>query len=306
MIGTFKDILARAKDVGEKKRAVIAAPGRRHLELLDAAVKAGLIAPVLVGDKKTLEDLCKHTSLDASACRIVHESEVSRTLSRAIALIRDKEADILLQGDTEHQTFIDVVSDGKTGLINGRLLSHVCIFELPDRNQLILVTDTYIHNQPTLVQKQGILEHGLRLAALLEISRPKVAVLAAIEQVNPGIPSTLDAAILAKMADRRQFGDIVLEGPLDIDCALDRKAAARKGVHSEVTGNVDIYMAPEMDTGYLLAQLLVYIGNMSMAGALMGTVSPVVLDLPFVSPDKKVVEIALATLMAGQNRWGQI
>jgi phosphotransacetylase len=151
------------------------------------------------------------------------------------------------------------------------------------------------------VEKQWILENALRLATLLEIRRPNVAVLAAIEQVNPGIPSTLDAAILSKMADRRQFGDIVLEGPLDIDCALDRKAAARKGVHSEVTGNVDIYLAPEMDTGYSLAQLLVYIGKMQMAGVVMGTGSPVVLDLPFVSSGNKIIEIALAVLMAGQG-----
>jgi phosphate butyryltransferase len=113
------------------------------------------------------------------------------------------------------------------------------------------------------------------------------------------MPATLDAAILAKMADRRQFGDIVLEGPLDIDCALDRKAAARKGVHSEVTGNVDIYLAPEMDTAHMLAQILVYIGKMPMIGALMGTARPVVLDLPFVTQDNKVIEIALAVLMSG-------
>ena len=165
--------------------------------------------------------------------------------------------------------------------MNSRLMSYVSLYQLLKREKLILVTNTYMQNQPSLTDKQLILEHALRLAALLEIPRPKVAVLAAIEQVNPSIPSTLDAAILSKMADRRQFGDIVLEGPLDIDCALDQNAAARKGVHSEVTGNVDIYLTPEIDTGYLLAQLLVYIGKMQMAGALMGTSSPVVLDMPF-------------------------
>jgi phosphotransacetylase len=181
-------------------------------------------------------------------------------------------------------------------------MSCVSLFELPERNKIIMVTDTYIQNQPSLAEKQWILEQALRLAAILEILKPKVAVLAAIEQVNPGIPSTLDGAILAKMADRRQFGDIVLEGPLDIDCALDRKAAARKGVHSEVTGNVDIYLAPEMDTAFMLSQLLVYIGNMPLVSAVAGTRSPVVLDLPFVTQDNKVVEIALAALMVGDLR----
>jgi len=300
MIGAFRDILTRAKDAGEKKHAAIASPGQRHLKILEKAVQAGLIMPVLVGDKKMLEGLRKGTLLAASGYRIIDEPDPAQALACAIALVKNREADILLQGESDHQAFIDRVSDAKAGLMNGRLMSYVSLYELPERNKLILVTDTYIQNQPSLLDKQWILENALRLAALLEIPKPKVAVLAAIEQVNPGIPSTLDAAILSKMAARNQFGDIVLEGPLDIDCALDRKAAARKGVHSEVTGNVDIYLAPEMDTGYSLAQLLVYIGKMPMAGVLMGTGSPVVLDLSFVSPENKVIEIALATLMAGK------
>ncbi len=301
MIGAFRDILTRAKDAGEKKRAAIASPGRRHLEILEKAVQTGLIMPVLVGDKKMLEGLRKGTLLAASGCRIIDEPDPAQALACAMALVKNGESDILLQGGSDHQTFIDRVSDAKAGLMNGRLMSYVSLYELPERDKLILVTDTYIQNQPSLLDKQWILENALRLASLLEIPKPKVAVLAAIEQVNPGIPSTLDAAVLSKMADRRQFGDIILEGPLDIDCALDRKAAARKGVHSEVTGNVDIYLAPEMDTGYALAQLLVYIGRMPMVGVLMGTGSPVVLDLPFVSQDNKVIEIALAALMAGQG-----
>jgi phosphate butyryltransferase len=300
MIGSFRDILTKAKDAGKQKCAAIALPDRRHLEMLAAAVQAGLIMPVIVGDQKMLEGLRKGTSLAASGCRIIDEPDPALALARVIALVKKGEADILLQGSTDHQSLIDRVSDAKTGLMNGRLMSYASLYELPERNKLILITDTYIQNQPSLADKQLILEHALRLAALLEIPKPKVAVLAAIEQVNPGIPSTLDAAILSKMADRNQFGDIVLEGPLDIDCALDRKAAARKGVHSEVTGNVDIYLAPEMDTGYSMAQLLVYIGKMPMAGVLMGTGSPVVLDLPFVSQDNKVIEIALAALMAGK------
>jgi phosphate butyryltransferase len=301
MIGTFKDILTLAKASGVRKRAAIALPDRRHLELLDEAAQAGLITPVLLGDRKAMEKLRKGTTLASSDCPIIHEPGPGQALSRAIALIKNREADILVQGGMDHQSFIDQVSNTKAGLMSSRLMSYVSLYQLLKREKLILVTDTYIQNQPSLTDKQLILEHALRLAALLEISRPKVAVLAAIEQVNPSIPSTLDAAILSKMADRRQFGDIVLEGPLDIDCALDQKAAARKGVHSEVTGNVDIYLVPEIDTGYLLAQLLVYIGRMKMIGMLMGTSSPVVLDLPFVCAADRVIEIALAVLMTDKG-----
>lgn len=298
MITTFRDILAAAQKAGEKKRAVMALPGPRNLKTLEAAAQNDLILPILVGDSKVMEGLLKYAPL-AADFRIIDEPDPARALDRAISMVQDSEADMLLQGGVDQQAFIDRISDAESGLRKGKLLSFVSLFELPERNRLILATDTYVQNQPSLVEKQWILEQVLQLAALLEIARPNVAALAAIEQVNPGIPATLDAAVLAKMADRRQFGDIVLEGPLDIDCALDRKAAARKGVHSEVTGNVDIYLAPEMDTAHMLAQLLVYIGKLPMIGALMGTTRPVVLDLPFVTQDNKVVEIALAVLMSG-------
>jgi len=169
------------------------------------------------------------------------------------------------------------------------------------RKKLILITDTYVNNSPGIAEKQAILENALALARRLGIEQPKTAALAAIEQVNPGIPSTLDAAILSKMADRRQFGNAVVEGPLDIDCALSSVAAERKGLKSEVTGNVDIYLVPEIDTGHLLAEALVFFGRMQTAGAVMGTSSPVILKMPFVSKENRLVEIALACLLCGKG-----
>ncbi|MFA7465661.1 MAG: phosphate acyltransferase, partial [Syntrophales bacterium] len=134
-------------------------------------------------------------------------------------------------------------------------------------------------------------------AGVLGIDAPKIAALSAIEQVNPAIPSTLDAAILAKMSERKQFGAAVIEGPLDIDCAVSAGAAMRKGVQSPVTGRADIYLTPNVESGYLTAQLNVFIAGMPMAGVLMGTSHPVILDLPWVSIESKPVEAALAVLL---------
>jgi phosphate butyryltransferase len=262
------------------------------------AVAMNLIFPVLIGDGKKIEGLVKAVPLLSGDHEIIDERDQSRSLSRAIGMIKENQADILMQGGIEPQTFVHAVLDTKNGLLSSKLASFVSVFQLLRRDKLILVTDTYINNTPSLPDKQMILENALRLAGILEIASPRVAVLAAIEQVNPGIPSTLDAAILAKMGERKQFGDVMVEGPLDIDCALNQKAAARKGVNSIVTGNVDIYLTPEIDTGYALAQLLVFIGRMQMAGVLMGTARPVILDLPFVSVENKIVEIALSVLMA--------
>jgi phosphate butyryltransferase len=298
MIGTFPEIITAAKKRTSRKRVVLPSPDRQQIDIIGKAVEMNLIFPVLIGDGKKIESLVKTAPLLSGDHEMIDERDQSRSLSRAIGMIKENQADILMQGGIELQTFVHAVLDTKSGLLSSKLASFVSVFQLLKRNKLILVTDTYINNTPSLPDKQMILENALRLAGILEIASPRVAVLAAIEQVNPGIPSTLDAAILAKMGERKQFGDVMVEGPLDIDCALNQKAAARKGVNSIVTGNVDIYLTPEIDTGYALAQLLVFIGRMQMAGVLMGTARPVILDLPFVSVENKIVEIALAVLMA--------
>jgi phosphate butyryltransferase len=297
MIGTFPEIITAAKKRTSRKRVVLPFPDWQQIDIMGKAVAMNLIFPVLIGDGKKMEGLVKAAPLLSGNHEIIDARDQSRSLLRAVSMIKENQADILMQGGIEPQTFVNAVLDTKNGLLNSKLASFVSVFQLLKRDKLILVTDTYINNTPSLPDKQMILENALRLAGILEIASPRVAVLAAIEQVNPGIPSTLDAAILAKMGERKQFGDVMVEGPLDMDCALNQKAAARKGVNSIVTGNVDIYLAPEIDTGYALAQLLVFIGRMQMAGVLMGTARPVILDLPFVSVENKIVEIALAVLM---------
>ena len=201
-----------------------------------------------------------------------------------------------MQGNFEQNAFLSSVLDAKTGLLRGKAASYVSVFELTESGKLILVTDTFLNNYPGLTEKRLILENALSLSAILGIDTPKVSVLAAVEQVNPGIPSTLDAAILSKMSERGQFGKALVEGPLDIDCSLSHLAAKRKGIKSNVTGNVDIYLVPEIDTGYLLAESLVCFGKIHTAGIVMGTTTPVILDVPFVSDECRLVEIALACL----------
>jgi phosphate butyryltransferase len=204
---------------------------------------------------------------------------------------------MLMQGADGQKMFMNTVLDAKTGLLKDKLASYISVFQLPKSDKLILVTDTFVNNYPGVTEKQLILVHAIKLAGLLGIEAPKAAVLAAIEQVNPNIPSTLDAAILSKMAERGQFGNAVVEGPLDIDCALSHVAAARKGLKSDVTGNADIYLVPDIESGYLLAQSLVFLGKMEMAGVLMGMTKPVIINLPFVSRENRLVEIALASLL---------
>jgi phosphate butyryltransferase len=296
MLRSFQEIVEAAKK-GKVKKLAVSFAEKKDIDLLGNAAGAGLIIPCLVGDGKAIETMIRGTQLASQEYEIRDEKDPGRVLQRAIKLIKEGHADILMQGNIAHQAFIDAIADTKNGLRKKKLLSYISVFGLPKQEKLILVTDTFINNNPTIYEKQLILENALQLAGILGIDTPKVAALAAIEQINLSIPSTQDAAILSKMSERKQFGNAIVEGPLDIDCALSRPAAVRKGLQSVVTGNVDIYLVPEIDTGHLLAESLVFFGKMPMAGAIVGTANPVILNLPFVSAESRIAEIALAALM---------
>jgi len=292
---SFQDILQAAK--GHKPARLATPLKEQDVDLICRAAGSGYIVPLLLGDGDKLEEMIAGTPLPSLEHEIVHEKDPAAMLDTAFSMIREKRADILMQGTLGPNELTITALGGKTGLLTGRLASYVSVFELPESGKLILMTDTFLNDYPNISEKQAILENALSLSAVLEMDTPKVAVLAAIEQVNPGIPSTLDAAILSKMSDRGQFGKAVVEGPLDIDCSLSHVAAERKGIRSSVTGNVDIYLVPEIDTGYLLAEALVCIGRISTAGMVMGTAGPVILDVPFISDNNRLVEIALASLL---------
>jgi len=296
MIGTWKELIERAQD-SEKKKLIVAIPTLHTLDVIEEASRAHLISPVLVGNASTIEKMVTSTSLTHQDYEIIDEGDRDKALAKAVHMARDN-GDILMQGHNDHQTFVDVVLNEGSGLLNGRLASLVSVFQLLERDKLILITDTYMNDYPSLKEKITILENALTLTDILEFDSPrKVAAIAAVEQINPSIPATVDAAIISKMSERKQFGDVVVEGALDMDCAVSKGAAARKGVKSIVTGNADVYLVPEVETGYLLSQLLVFIGKMTMAGVLAGTSTPVIIDLPFVSRENKIAEIALASLM---------
>lgn len=297
MPGTFAEIIEAARKKATKRRLAISSVKMPDIEIISRAANEGLIVPLLVGDGKAAEALIKKSALQSLEHEIVDIKDGGEALQTAITLVREGRADMLMQGAHDLKTFMSTALDAKTGLLKGKLASYISVFQLPTRDKLILVTDTFVNNYPGVTEKQLILEQAIKMAGLLGMEAPKVAVLAAIEQVNPSIPSTLDAAVLSKMAERKQFGDAVVEGPLDIDCALSHVAAARKGLKSVVTGNVDIYLVPEIESGYLLAQSLVFFGKMEMAGVLMGMTKPVILNLPFVSRENRLVEIALACLI---------
>ncbi|HOO47590.1 MAG TPA: phosphate acyltransferase [Deltaproteobacteria bacterium] len=299
MVRSFKDILDKAL-LGGAKRLVVPCPRKEDALLLYEASAAGLIFPCFVGNGEAIKNLVDESPLAEKEYEIVKENDPHLALGKALEILHTHDGGILMQGGIPAHTVLHALHDKSRGMLpKGGIMSFVSVFPLLMGEKLILVTDTYINNHPTVAEKQQILTNALNLARILGIEAPKVAVLAAIEQVNPSIPSTLSAAILSKMSERRQFGDAIVEGPLDIDCALSRTAAERKGVKSTVTGEADVYLVPEVDTGHLMAEALVFFGKMKMLGVVMGTSKPVILDLPFVSLEGRLAQIAMACLLEG-------
>jgi len=277
MIRNFKQILEKAQDKGRKRLAVPAPRSQRVFQLLKEAEKTGLIIPVLVGEGRTDQTITEDV------------------LDEAIAMAQNGEVDLLFQGDAGMKDFINALTVKEAGIAERESLSYISLFELPSENRLIMLTDTLIQAFPGMKQKVRILENAIDFARVLGIEKPKIAALSTVELVNFNVPSSVDAAILDKMSERRQLKGII-DGPLDIDCASSRERSRRKGLESPVAGQVDIYFFPDIEASYSIAEVLVFLGRSTPAGALMGTRFPVVLNPRFESHYSLLLDMALASI----------
>ena len=300
MMTSFDQIRKEAKARGAKKMVIAPVPTEMDFTALSEALGEGLVTPIVIGSSDAVASWVKAQGKKAERIECIEEPDAARALALGIEKLKTGEADILMRGAMDPGRFLGIVLDKDKGLLKERVASLVSVFDPPGVDRVTMATDTYINSFPSIVEKVTITENVIKLAGVLGFQSPKIAALSAIEQVNPAIPSTMDAAILSKMAERRQFGDVTLEGPLDIDCAVSRRAATRKGVHSSVTGHGDIYLMPNVEAGLLMAELTVFIGRTAMACALMGVSRPVVLNLPFVPVENRATEIDLAVLLCGR------
>lgn len=282
----------------EKPRVVLApAKDQSLIDVLLKAVEMNICRPVIIGNSDLLANLAQNYGSVFSELELIQQAGDFESIKLAVKMINEDQADILMQGDTNRKDFLNLVLDPGRGLARRNSCSYVSLLMSPKDNRFTMITDTFIHTLPNLQEKKIIVENALKLALPLKIDRPKVAVLAAIEKVNPRIPSTVDAAVLAKMSERKQFEDAVVEGPLDIDCATSREAAARKKLDSVVPGDVDIYVVPNIESGYAFSQMLAFVGGMPHAGVLVGMTKPVVVNVPFIGFEEKVAEIALSSML---------
>ena len=269
------------------------------------AVAAKLIAPVCVGDRAVIESIAGAHNFDIGALEIVDKPDDEAAAQYCVDLCRDGKTQALMKGSLHTDALMHAVMQSATGpngrgLRGKRRLSHVFVMDAPAYAKPLLITDAAINIQPTLEDKVDILKNAIGLAHALGIPEPKVAILSAVETVNAKIASTLDAAALCKMADRRQIEGAVLDGPLAFDTAISAEAARIKHLHSAVAGAVDILLVPDLESGNMLAKQLEYLGGAKTAGIVLGASVPIILTSRADSAEDRLASCALAVMYA---RW---
>ena len=267
---------------------------------IQAAIEAaaeGIIEPILVGPIDRIRAAAAEAGADLGKLRLVDALHSHDAADKAVALVRSGEAAVLMKGSLHSDELLAAVVKRDTGLRTERRLSHVFFMDVPTYHKPLIVTDAAINIAPTLAEKADILRNAIDLAHALGIARPKVAILSAVETVNEKIVSTMDAAALCKMADRGQLAGAIVDGPLAMDNAISREAAAIKGIVSEVAGDADILLVPDLVSGNILAKQLALMANADGAGIVLGARAPIVLTSRADSVRARLTSCALAVLL---------
>ncbi|MCZ8107471.1 MAG: bifunctional enoyl-CoA hydratase/phosphate acetyltransferase [Burkholderiaceae bacterium] len=298
----FAPLLAAAEALEPMPAAVVHPCSEAALCAAVEAAERGLIRPILVGPATKLHALAASIGLDLAPFRIVDVPHSHAAAEAAVALVRAGEAELLVKGSLHTDELLGAVVERDRGLRTERRLSHVFLMDVPTYPKLLLITDAAINIVPTLDEKRDICQNAIDLARALGIARPKVAILSAVETVNSKMPSTMEAASLCKMADRGQITGGVIDGPLAMDNAISAEAAAVKGIRSDVAGDPDILLVPDLEAGNILAKQLTFMAGADAAGVVVGARVPIVLTSRADGVRARLASCAVAVLMARARR----
>jgi phosphotransacetylase len=265
------------------------------------AAQLGLVEPILVGPKEEIEETAKAAGLSLKTVEIVDAENSIAAAQKAVTLIREGKAEILMKGSLHTDELMAAVVS-RDGLRTGRRISHAFVMDVPTYHKVLIVTDAAINIAPTLEDKVDICQNAIDLAISLGCAKPKVAILAAVETINSKMQATLDAAALCKMAERGQIKGGMLDGPLAFDNAISSDAARTKGIKSDVAGDPDILLAPDLEAGNILAKQLSFLANADSAGIVLGARVPVILTSRADSVRSRIASCAVAKLVAYARR----
>jgi len=266
------------------------------------AAQAGLIAPILVGPRARIEALAKQHKLDLSRYRIVDAEHSEESAAAAVALVREGKAEALMKGSLHTDELMGAVVRRDTGLRTARRISHCFVMDVPNHPDPLIITDAAVNIAPTLKDKVHIVQNAIDLARDLGAQEVRVAILSAMETVNPDVPSTLEAAALCKMADRGQITGAVLDGPLALDNAISMEAAQVKKIASPVAGRANVLVVPDLEAGNMLAKSLTFLAGADAAGIVLGARVPIILTSRADSLSTRLASCAVAALVAAARR----
>jgi len=300
--GKYEQLLERCRSLGAIPTAVAHPCEASALAGPMEAAAKGLIIPILVGPAAKIAEIARAEAIDLGNTRIIDVPHSHAAAAKAVELVRLGEAELLMKGSLHTDEILGAVVARETGLRTGRRLSHVFIMDVPTYHKVLLVTDGAINIAPTFEDKADICQNAIDLAISLGVAQPKVAILAAVETVTSKMPATIDAACLCKMAERGQIKGGLLDGPLAFDNAISRDAARIKGITSEVAGDPDILLAPDLEAGNILAKQLIFLANAESAGLVLGTRVPIILTSRADSVRSRIASCAVAALVAHARR----
>ena len=290
-----------------RRVAVAVAQDPSVIEAVSEARRKDIAEAVLVGDEREIRKHAESLAIEAGDFEIVHEPDPLRAVDAAVEMVSSGKAEILMKGYVHTDDFLRGILHKQHGLRSGSIMSHVFIGELREGERLIFITDGAMNIAPTLEEKAAILLNAVHLANLFGVMMPKVAVLAAVELVNPAMQATLDAAALSTMASRRQYvPECIVDGPFALDNAVSVAAAKHKKIGGPVAGQADILLVPNIEAGNMLAKSLTYLGVHRVIGLLVGAKAPVVLTSRADNMESKLLSIAGAVLMVNIDRAFQL
>lgn len=298
MLKNLTALLDFAKQKGVCRVAVAAAADKHVLEAIMMAKNEGFAEPILVGEKSAIENIAKEIGFNLSDVQIIDIADPYKASVEAVSLIRSNKADILMKGLVGTGPLLKTVLDKENGLRKGATLSHVALFETQFYHKLLGVTDAAMNVAPEFEEKVSMVQNAVEVFHKLGIKEPKVAIVCAVETVNPKMEATVHAAMLTQMNRRKQIKGCIIDGPLALDNAVSAESAHHKGIVSDVAGDVDLILTPEIISGNVLYKSMNFLGGAITAAVIMGAKVPVVLTSRADSEKSKLMSIALAAAIS--------
>jgi phosphate acetyltransferase len=298
----YERLIERVTGIPAARTAVAHPCSEFALEGAVDAAKMGIIAPILVGPRKKILSTAEAAKVDVTPYEIIDAEHSHDAAEKAVALVREGRAEMLMKGSLHTDELLGAVVKRDTGLRTERRLSHCFILDVPNHDRILIITDAAINIFPKLEDKVDIVQNAIDLALALGVQQPKVAILSAMETVNPKLDSTVEAAALCKMADRGQITGGILDGPLALDNAISAEAARIKGITGPVAGQADILVVPDLEAGNMLAKSLSFLADADSAGIVVGARVPITLTSRADSVESRLASCAVAALVVQRRR----